>query len=395
MANAAAKPTRGSVDAHERGKPAARTRITRAATAPQPPQPRDDPHRLQIAAPSCGLLDALPGQSLSITYWFDAPTVRLMPARRIRLVGALQSARSDASETLTSARAFDVVRTIPSVPAGVGRVSVTMRVADVAPGRWHVVAHPEDDAAFAATGETGTAVVAAESAPGVALGAWSAFVAIGALVGLVLFSFQIQSVGLPMLTTLALAFGACLVGLIGAKVYFKAQATSPASWLSSGGMCVQGFIIGALTVLALGASFARLPLLTVLDAASAPLLVGISIGRIGCFRAGCCAGRPSAQRIAMWSSDRQLGVRRIPTQLLEGMGALGLAVLAVLMFHFETTMPAGALVLQSLGGYVLLRQTLLPYRALPRREGWRRPFAAALSAAATLIAVSVMAMAAA
>ena len=395
MANPELRSGPSELDNRAQGKTAARKRVTGARALPQLAAPRKDPSRLQVTAPSCALLEAIPGQSVGVTYWFDAPTDNATPPTQVRLVGDLRELRTDATASPSAARGFDVIHTIPAVPAGVGRVSATMRVSDLAPGSWHVVARPEDAPAFEADGESGAAVVVAESAPGVALGAWAAFVGTGALIGLILFAFQIQNAALPMLSVLTTAIVACLIGLVGAKVYYKAQSTAPTSWLSAGGMCIQGFVLGALAVLALGATIAQLPLLRLLDAASAPLLVGIAIGRIGCFRAGCCAGRPSAHRFAMWSSDRYLGIRRIPTQLLEGIGALALASIAVTMVNLESTMPPGALLLQSLGGYVLLRQALLPYRALPRREGWRRPLAAAVSAAATLIAVGVMAMAAA
>ena len=395
MAHPERRSGRQEHDDHLRGQATARKRVTGVRALPQVAAPRNDPSRLQVTAPSCTLLEAIPGQSVGVTYWFDAPIDNVTPSTQVRLVGDLLELRTDATESPSAVHAFDVVHTIPAVPAGVGRVSATMRVTNLVPGTWHIVARPDNAVAFEADGESGAAVVVAESAPGVALGAWAAFVGLGALIGLILFAFQIQKAALPMLSVLTTAIVACLIGLIGAKVYYKAQSTSPTSWLSAGGMCIQGFIVGALAALALGATIAHLPLFRLLDAASAPLLVGIAIGRVGCFRAGCCAGRPSAHRYALWSSDRYLGIRRLPTQLLEGIGALALASIAVAMVNLESTMPPGALLLQSLGGYVLLRQALLPYRALPRREGWRRPLAAAVSASATLIAVGVMAMAAA
>lgn len=58
----------------------------------------------------------------------------------------------------------------------------------------------------------------------------------------------------------------------------------------------------------------------------ASLLITVTGGRPGRFFAGCCAGRPTASRSGLWSSDRVLAVRRIPVQLWEAATALLIGV---------------------------------------------------------------------
>jgi len=102
-----------------------------------------------------------------------------------------------------------------------------------------------------------------------------------------------------------------------------------------------------------------------LDVAAPGLLFGMTIGRFGCFFGGCCAGRPTASRWGLWASDRRLGMRRIPTQLLESALA-GIVGLAALLGVLTTTPhPAGVVFIGALAAYTFGRQLLFPLRANP------------------------------
>lgn len=76
-----------------------------------------------------------------------------------------------------------------------------------------------------------------------------------------------------------------------------------------------------------------IPLGAYLGAAAPDLLIGMAIGRPGCFWEGCCAGRPTASPGGIWSSDRRVGCRCVPAQLLEARLSLfiGLVALAVVL----------------------------------------------------------------
>lgn len=69
------------------------------------------------------------------------------------------------------------------------------------------------------------------------------------------------------------------MGLAGAKVYYWTLCRRQMSdWLSTG-MCVQGFVIGAIAALILGSLLAGVQFGKALHA-TAP---GLTLGRLGCF----------------------------------------------------------------------------------------------------------------
>ncbi len=86
-----------------------------------------------------------------------------------------------------------------------------------------------------------------------------------------------------------------------------------------------GGILGGIVWVILYTRFQRMPFLSVLDVSAAPVALGHGIGRIGCFVAGCCYGKPTtlpwgvtftspvAERIA----GTPLNVPLHPTQLYE------------------------------------------------------------------------------
>jgi len=119
------------------------------------------------------------------------------------------------------------------------------------------------------------------------------------------------------------------------------------------------------------------PIGVALDAIAPGLFLAVAIGRVGCFVTGCCAGRITGSRWAIWSSDRRIGARRIPTQLLEsavglliGLAALGLVV---------GIAPAldGVVFLAGFAAYGAVRQALLRLRVERRRSSRTLPATAA------------------
>ena len=130
--------------------------------------------------------------------------------------------------------------------------------------------------------------------------------------------------------------------------------------------CIQGFVIGAVATLAIGGVALRLPLGRVFDATAPGLLFAMSIGRVGCFLGGCCAGRPTASRWGLWSSDRRLGVRRIPTQLLESGLAFAVGLAALWLEWNVSARVEGAVFVAVIAVYTIGRQLIFPLRDLPR-----------------------------
>ncbi len=86
-----------------------------------------------------------------------------------------------------------------------------------------------------------------------------------------------------------------------------------------------GGLLGAILTIVLYARFQHLPLLAVLDIAAAALPLSHAIGRLGCFAAGCCFGKPTSlpwgvtftDEAAARLSGTPLHISLHPTQLYE------------------------------------------------------------------------------
>lgn len=200
-----------------------------------------------------------------------------------------------------------------------------------------------------------------------------------------------------MARVLLVSLVACVVGVVGAKLYYvvghlvKGDLRRGLSMLT-GGMCIQGFVIGAIATVLVGAAVADVAVLPLLDVTGRALLFGMTIGRFGCLLGGCCAGRATASRWGVWSSDRRLGMRRIPTQLLESAAAFIIGVVAAALVWTGTPQRLGATFVGAIAAYTLVRQVLFPLRAGPRHTAHGRVLTMTLSAlilAAAIAAVIV------
>jgi phosphatidylglycerol:prolipoprotein diacylglycerol transferase len=86
-----------------------------------------------------------------------------------------------------------------------------------------------------------------------------------------------------------------------------------------------GGILGGILWVILYTRFQKMPLLAVLDVVAAPIALGHAIGRIGCFVAGCCYGKPTSlpwgvtftSPVAQTIAGTPLHVSLHPTQLYE------------------------------------------------------------------------------
>ncbi|MHC5025023.1 MAG: prolipoprotein diacylglyceryl transferase family protein, partial [Planctomycetota bacterium] len=83
------------------------------------------------------------------------------------------------------------------------------------------------------------------------------------------------------------------VGLIGSHFWFLLLRGRPLAVTWSGGLASMGGVIGGLAAAWVGARVARLEVGLVLDAIVPAGLLGLGIGRLGCFLAACCYGAPT------------------------------------------------------------------------------------------------------
>ncbi|MBI3664143.1 MAG: prolipoprotein diacylglyceryl transferase [Acidobacteria bacterium] len=139
---------------------------------------------------------------------------------------------------------------------------------------------------------------------------------------------------------------AVLSGLVVAKVWlvfaeWDRYAANPReifalSTIQSAGTFYGG-VLGAVTLIILYARYWKLPFLPLADAYAPCVALGASLGRLGCFSAGCCYGKPTeiAWGVTFTSEyahalvGTPLGIRLHPTQLYDSFAAV--VILAVLL----------------------------------------------------------------
>jgi phosphatidylglycerol---prolipoprotein diacylglyceryl transferase len=163
---------------------------------------------------------------------------------------------------------------------------------------------------------------------------YGVLVATGVLLGLWYARRQAPRAGLDPDRVWNLGIYMILVALILAKVwlvltswnYYVAhprEIFSIATFQSGG--TFYGGVLGAIVTILLYTYSQKMPLLAVMDTFGAALPLGHAIGRLGCFAAGCCYGKPTSVPWAVTFTNPDaatlagtpLGVHLHPTQLYE------------------------------------------------------------------------------
>lgn len=373
------------------------------------------------------LLERAVEEILVVTYWFEpAPQPGPYPIT-IRFTGR----RIDMEGPLQPSDRFIQEETIERVVPGSGPIAVTTRVHGVHPGAWAVNAQVQGlrgtargrrermqaplVASPALPGRaqthypllprlwhrwapvTGHSLEAAEPVqtcvapfarvPGILIGVWAVLVGLGMAVALAVQSWVLARDQLAVGPALPATLGAIAIGIVGAKVWYIVKHRRSHRLE---GWCIQGFIAGASGAALLLFLVLHMPTGIVLDATAPGLLLGLAVGRVGCFFGGCCGGPPTASRWGVWSSDQRVGARRIPTQLLES-GASLLLGLAALMAVLGRGPADGTLFVAVWTAYILLREGILRLRVEPytthmrRLGGWVTPALAALMLVAAVL----------
>jgi phosphatidylglycerol:prolipoprotein diacylglycerol transferase len=403
-------------------KTLARPRQTAIVAPTQVPdvQPVQSSAALPASGRFEGLLDAATREILSVTYWFDpAPQPEPYPII-VRFTGQ----RVGAPKRPQPGDQFVHDETIDAVVPGSGPISVTARIQDINPGEWQVTAQalppayvarrpgkrespdvampvspPRHPAArfwrswarsAGSSAEAGPAIKTCPPilahTPGIFPGAWITFVIMGIILALAIESLVVTHDRLAVGSLALLEIAGLAVGFIGAKLWFVVKHWSEHQWI---GWCIQGFVAGATATVIFLLLIQHLSVGVFLDATAPGMLMGMAVGRIGCFFAGCCGGPATAARWGIWSSDERVGARRVPTQLLEAAftAILGFLALAVLLRHGPVN---GAIFVTFLAAYTLGRQGVLRLRAEPHRTGLGEVISTAAAALVFLAAAAVV-----
>jgi len=171
--------------------------------------------------------------------------------------------------------------------------------------------------------------------------------AAGVLIAWWWFLRRARALGINEEKVFNLGFYGLLGGIVGAKatliaVEWRTYAEHP--WEILGSVRSAGVLMGG--VLAGSAAFAlyarrnQLPLFRLADAAAAPLALAQSIGRGGCFSAGCCYGVPGkllavtfTDPMAAAQTGVPLHVPLVPTQLIQMANDLLLALVLTILWR--------------------------------------------------------------
>jgi phosphatidylglycerol:prolipoprotein diacylglycerol transferase len=157
-------------------------------------------------------------------------------------------------------------------------------------------------------------------------------VALGFLAGIWLTARLSRRVGLPSEAVLNLGVFCALAGIAGAKILMIAMGPEyrehPSEIFTLATLQSAGIFYGGL-IAALGAAVwymwrHKMPVLLTADQFAPGVALGHGIGRLGCFAAGCCWGRPAHVPWAVTFSNPdsviapdRLGIPLHPTQLYE------------------------------------------------------------------------------
>ena len=361
-------------------------------------------------------------QALTATFWFDPGHSERPYSATVRFAGR----HLGVTGMMSRKDEFVHDEIIDQIVPKSGPVSISARIEGINPGEWTVSgelltpegdAHQRERSGASARWRRRTLAPAIWSwprwrlgtAPGTPVrtrfapltgfdrrsavlpGSYTVMVMLGVIIGLLLQHRLAPPEHVaqgPVLIASLLAVGA---GLVGAKLWYLAL--HPRAWRDFGadGWCIQGFLVGASVVLVAATALMRLPLGSTLDATAPGLFLGMAVGRLGCFLTGCCAGRPTASRCGLWSSDRRVRARRIPTQLFESLGSAVIGIAAWLLVLYAHIAVPGVLFVASFAAYTLLRQSLLPLRAAPRKTKVGASITAGLAATTLVAAVVVLA----
>jgi len=161
-----------------------------------------------------------------------------------------------------------------------------------------------------------------------------------------------------------------IVGLLGAKVlmivaewsYYRRNPGEIMSWntLQAGGVFYGGFIAATLFALWYVKVY-RLPLLKVFDVYAPAIALGQSVGRLGCFAAGCDYGKPNQSFLHVVFTNPTardvtgvpLGVPLHPAQVYESLATL--TIFTVLVWRYRHKARDGQIFLLYLALYAVAR----------------------------------------
>jgi prolipoprotein diacylglyceryltransferase len=210
---------------------------------------------------------------------------------------------------------------------------------------------------------------------GVRIHSYPACLYVGMVLGLIAGNYAANVSGLDSFDVFVATLLLSVAALLGARLLFVAMhwpiygRERRRNWRrSEGGAAMQGGLLLAVAVSVPLLAAIGLPLGAFWDVATFTMLIGLVVARLGCLLHGCCGGRPTEQRLALYlPNEHGVWRRRIPTQLLEA-GWGGLILLGAVGLWNERPFP-GAIFLAAVTAYACGRFVLEPMREHRDRIG--------------------------
>jgi len=216
---------------------------------------------------------------------------------------------------------------------------------------------------------------------------------VGAVLGCLAENYGANQLGLNSVHVLFATLLFFTLALVGARLFFVAThwqwyRQNPKRILNrkEGGMALYGGLPLSLLLSWLLLRTMGIPIGLFADLTAIGILVGMIFGRFGCLLHGCCCGRETTSRFAIYLPNQQgLWRRRIPTQLLEICLAAGLLIGGLALWKYRPF--SGFLFVYAVAGYATGRYLLEPTRENQERIGKIRIHRAV---SILLIALSIM-----
>lgn len=155
-------------------------------------------------------------------------------------------------------------------------------------------------------------------------------IGLGFLIAVLLGCYRCNKRGLSSDHFTSIAICVLLFGFLGGKILFiiveyKDFFSDPLRALSSSGFVVYGGIITGILSIIIYCKIKKLSVASYLDMFAPSVAINQSMGRVGCFMAGCCYGRETDSALSVVFPEGCLapaGVKLIPTQLYSAAGML-------------------------------------------------------------------------
>ena len=169
-------------------------------------------------------------------------------------------------------------------------------------------------------------------------------IGLGALLAIFVSEWRAKRRGLDGELVFSAAVWGLFAGLLGAKLTFiisniKYLFTDPGYVLGTDGFTVYGGVVLGILVGGLIVRRKKVDVPLYLDLVIPQIALAQGFGRIGCFLAGCCYGKPTHSHIGVIFPPEAIapsGVPLIPTQLISAIGDFLIFIILLLLSNYAT-----------------------------------------------------------